>query len=389
MMIERQITRQIIESLKNFPVVGILGPRQVGKTTLAKEILRRHSKAAIYLDLERASDRVKFERAELFLEKHSDTLVILDEVQRMPELFPLMRALVDSKNKNGRFLVLGSASPDLSRQAAESLAGRIYYHHLSPLLMSEVGAKVAKIERLWSRGGYPRSFLAENDEASFRWREAFIQTHLERDIPSLGIHIPVSTLMRFWQMLAHCHGQLWNASRIAGSLGISPPTARHYLDILQDTFMVRQLQPFHPNLGKRLVKSPKIYLCDSGLHHSLLGITSYTTLLGHPAAGSSWEGWVIEQIVNMIPTHWRTYFYRTSAGAELDLVIQPTIGQPLIAVEIKFSLEPRPTKGFWSACDDLNPKAGFVVYPGNETYPLAETIIALPIGEVEKIMSAV
>jgi uncharacterized protein len=388
-MIARQIISQILDSLRNFPVVGILGPRQVGKTTLAREILRNRSGSAIYLDLERASDRGKLERAELFLEKHAGDLVILDEVQRMPELFPLMRALVDSDGRNGRFLVLGSASPDLSRQAAESLAGRIYYHHLDPLLMSEVGAEAATIERLWSRGGYPRSFLAESDIASFRWREAFIQTHLERDIPSLGIHIPASLLMRFWQMLAHCHGQLWNASKIAGSLGVSPPTARHYLDTLQDTFMLRQLQPYHTNTKKRLIKSPKIYLCDSGLLHSLLGIMDYKTLLGHPAAGASWEGWVIQQILSVIPTHWRTYFYRTSAGAECDLIIQPMVGRPVIAVEIKFSLEPRPTRGFWSAFADLNPEAGFVVYPGKEIYPLSEKVSALPATEIRKIISAV
>lgn len=384
-MISRGITERIMESLAEFPSVGIVGARQVGKTTLSKVIANRWQGKVVYLDLERASDLAKLEEAELFLESCSDALVVLDEIQRKPELFPLLRALVDSDPRNGKYLILGSASPDLIRQSSESLAGRIYYYELAPFILSEIGKSDVEITRLWSRGGYPRSFLAASDIRSFRWRESFIQTHLERDIPNLGLRIPATTLFRFWQMIAHSHGQVWNASKIANSLGISSPTVRHYVDILQDTFMIRQLQPFHVNVKKRLVKSPKVYIRDSGILHTMLGLQDSDSLMGHPAAGTSWEGWVIEQVMGMIPSHWKTYFYRTSNGTEIDLIIQPVVSKPVIAVEIKRTLAPVPTRGFWNALSDLQAKTAFVIYPGKDFYPLGESAFALPITDVSQI----
>ncbi|MGD0078028.1 MAG: ATP-binding protein [Sedimentisphaerales bacterium] len=387
-MIERYIKKQVIDSLAKFPVVGILGARQVGKTTLAKMVVAGLSKPAIHLDLERPSDLAKLDEAELYLEQHAGSLVVLDEVQRKPELFPLLRALVDSRRTNGQFLILGSASPAMIRQSSETLAGRIIYHELSPFNLAEVKPETEDINLLWSRGGFPRSFLAKSDEESFSWREAFIQTHLERDIPGLGLRVGVASLHRFWQMLAHCHGQLWNAAKIASSLGISATTVRSYLDLLQDTFMVRRLAPFHSNTKKRLVKSPKIYLRDSGLLHCLLKIQTHDDLLGHPIAGASWEGWVIEQVLDIIPSSWSPFFYRTIAGAELDLFIQRTSPLPPLAIEIKFSLEPKPAKGFWSAISDLQPGKSFVVYPGDEMFPLGNNVYTLPVARLTTLLDA-
>jgi len=386
-MINRKLKAQIEASLRNFPVVGLIGARQVGKTTLAKVISDEWPKKVVYLDIERPSDLAKLDEAELYLEQHSDSMVILDEVQRKADLYPVLRALVDAKKRNGRFLILGSASPELICQSSESLAGRIIYHELSPFSLAEIGATKKNIPKLWCRGGYPRSYLAKSEKDSNQWREAFIQTHLERDIPNLGLRIPASTLKRFWQMLSHCHGQLWNASKIATSLGASATTVRHYLDILQDTFMIRQLQPFHLNIKKRLVKSPKIYLRDSGLLHSLLRIQSREDLLGHPSMGTSWEGWVIEQVLTYTPSSWSTFFYRTSGGAEIDLIIQPAGRRPIIAIEIKYSLDPRPTKGFWSAFSDLKSAKGFVAYPGQEYYPLGKKVFALPVSELDRLVN--
>jgi len=384
-MIKRSLENDILLSLSQFPAVGIIGSRQVGKTTLAMMIAERRSSRAVYLDLERPSDLAKLGDAELYLRSVADSLVLIDEIQRRPDLFPVMRSLIDEQRRPGRFLILGSASPALLKQSSESLAGRIVYHELKPFDLQEVGALPEDLNRLWNRGGYPESFLAESDSASLRWREAFIQTYLERDIPNFGLHIPAVTLRRFWLMLAHCQGQLWNASKIAGSLGVDSKTARGYLDVLEDTFMVRQLQPLHANLKKRLVKSPKIYLRDSGLLHALFGIGTYEQILGHPAAGASWEGWCVEQVLSAVRSSTVAYFYRTSAGAEIDLVLQPPGGESLIAVEVKFTLDPRPTKGFWSALDDLQPARSFVVYPGTEFYPLGANTWALPASQIARI----
>ncbi|MCI0602737.1 ATP-binding protein, partial [bacterium] len=257
-MLKRAIQPVLEKSLTSFPVVGLVGPRQAGKTTLAQALARNTRNNFVFLDLEKPSDLAKLEDPELYLRNFADRLVILDEIQRKPNLFPVLRALVDEFRRNGRFLILGSASPDLLRQSSESLAGRIIYHELSPFTLSEVGFGPVKMKKLWIRGGFPLSFLAKSGDQSFQWREAFLSTFLERDIPQLGFRVPSVTLHRFWKMLAHYHGGLWNGSAIAGSLGVSPPSARHYLDLLNDTYMIRQLHPYFANLGKRLVKSPKV-----------------------------------------------------------------------------------------------------------------------------------
>jgi len=375
-MIIRELQASIQRSLNEFPITGIVGSRQVGKTTLAKAIREHIRKGAIYVDLELPSDRGKLRDPELYLRQFSGELVIIDEIQRMPELFPLLRALVDQDRKTGRFLILGSASPDLIKRASESLAGRIVYHELATLNLRETGSE--SLPKLWLRGGYPDSFLAGSDEQSFAWREAFIKTYLEMDIPQLGLQIPSLQLRRFWTMIAHSHGQLWNASKLADSLGLSAPTIRRYLDILSETFITRQLPPYYANIKKRLVKSPKVYIRDSGLLHALLMIRSLDELQSHPALGSSWEGFVIEQIISTLPGNREFFFYRTSAGAELDLVFLDRKNKP-IAVEVKYSLSPGISKGFRSAFADLACKQGFVVYPGEESYPLAENIFTLPV----------
>jgi len=381
-MVNRTL-KQIIEvSLKQYPVVGILGSRQVGKTTLAKKIERSLSKKPLYLDLELPSDFSRLQEPELYLSQFSDSLVIIDEIQRMPALFPLMRALVDKKKSPGRFLILGSASPDLIRQSSESLAGRIIYYELTPFNLNEVGT--TKFRQLWLRGGYPESYLARDDDKSFSWRESFIKTYLEMDIPQLGVRVPATQLRRFWTMLAHSHGHLWNASQIANSLGITAPTVRHYLDILEDTFIVRQLQPFHGNIKKRITKSPKVYIRDSGLLHALLRNPTLEQLHAHLSVGASWEGFVIEQIIRLIPSSWQYYFFRTNAGAEIDLLLLDKKNR-LMAVEVKYSLSPTITRGFWNAYEDLACRKGFVVYPGDESYPLGKNVFALSIKELVRM----
>jgi predicted AAA+ superfamily ATPase len=380
-MINRQIREHIERSLNQYPVVGILGPRQIGKTTLAKTITEHYTKKVVYLDLELPSDLNKLHDSELYLSQFFDALVIIDEIQRMPSLFPLLRALVDKRRISGRFLILGSASPDLIRHASESLAGRIIYHELSPFHLNETG--YGYVQNLWLRGGFPLSYLAQ-DEESFVWREAFIKTYLEMDIPQLGFKIPSFQLRRFWTMLAHSHGQLWNASHLAKSLGISAPTVRTYLDILEETFVVRRLQPYHINIKKRLIKSPKVYIRDSGLLHALLSIRTLDDLQSHPSVGSSWEGFVIEQIIGFMENSQQVYFYRTNAGAEIDLLLFDRKNRP-IAVEIKYSASPKVEKGYWIAYEDLSCKKGFIVYPGNESYPLGKNVFALPLKDLEII----
>ena len=385
-MIQRQLESKLDAAVGSFPVVGLVGARQTGKTTVAKMLAARLGAKSVYLDLERPSDLAKLGSPELYLEQHADKLVILDEIQRMPELFPLLRALVDDHRRNGRFLLLGSASPDLMRQSSESLAGRITYLELSPLHIGELPS--GDPLRLWSRGGFPPSYLAQSDADSATWRESFVRTYLERDIPMLGIRVPSLTLGRFWQMLAHSHGQMWNGSKIAAGMGVSGTTTRHYLDILENTFIVRQLQPFFPNLKKRVMKSPKVYLRDSGLLHSLLGLRDMEDVLGHPTAGPSWEGWVIEQIIALAPRHWRPYYYRTASGAEIDLVLENPGQRTLMAFEIRLSTAPAPARGFWSALSDLDNAPGFIVCPVKERYPLAENAEVLPVRELDAFFRA-
>ena len=366
MMIKRQIESRLRESLEQFPAVALLGPRQVGKTTLARSLAVAD---AVFLDLERPADLARLQDPETYLGTVVDRLVIIDEVQRLPSLFPVLRTLIDQERRPGRFLLLGSASPALRRQSAESLAGRVEYLELAPFTLDEVGATPENQSRLLLRGGFPQSFLANTEKASLRWRNAFIRTFLEQDLPQLGISIPASQIRRFWQMLAHLHGQLWNASQIAGSLGLTSPTMRRYLDVLADTFMLRILPPYHANLGKRLVKSPKVYLRDSGLLHALLGIDTYDALLAHPIVGASWEGMVIEHLLSHAPEGAQPHFYRTAAGAELDLVIET--GGRLEVFEAKFGLSPTLSKGYHHALADLGVSRGRIVYSGTESYVLA------------------
>lgn len=384
-MISRRILPDIEKALVQFPAVALLGPRQAGKTTLARSVGSSHANS-LYLDLERPSDLAKLADPELFLSRHADQLVVLDEIQRQPDLFPVLRALIDENRRPGRFLLLGSASPQLLRQTSESLAGRISFHELAPFDVSEIKPGHAGLADFWLRGGYPLSWLAESDEASFAWRESFILTHLERDIPAFGIRIPAPTLHRFWQMLAHLHGQMWNASRLASGFGVSAPTVQHYLEILEATYMVRRLPPLHVNSGKRLVKSPKIYLRDSGLLHALLGIRSLDELAGHPVVGPSWEGWVLEQIAQLLSPQWRLSFYRTATGAEMDVVAER--GERRIGFEIKLSSAPSLSKGFWSAMKDLQLEQAYVVAPVETGYPIAEKVEVLPANELAQLCAS-
>jgi len=387
MNVPRFLYSQLLEGLQTFPVVGLVGPRQVGKTSLARELAAQLGTGAVMLDLERPSDLAKLAEPELFLEPLADRLVILDEVQLRPDLFEVLRVLVDAQRRPGRFLILGSAAPALMAQSSETLAGRIEYLELAPLTLTEVSQQSPELSQesdLWCRGGFPDSYLARNDAQSMRWREAFVRSYLERDIPQLGIRVSAATLRRFWLMLAHYHGQLWNASTLAGSLGVSAPSVRHYLDILESTFMVRVLQPYSANLGKRLVKSPKVYLRDSGLLHTLLNLPSRDALLGHTVLGASWEGWVIEQILAQAPVGSRPSFFRTASGNEIDLLLELPGGK-LCAIEIKHSASPKLGKGFVEVLDALELQSGFVIAPVNEPFPLSQRATALPLSHVSTI----
>jgi predicted AAA+ superfamily ATPase len=385
-MITRRIQSQVVASLSRFPVVGLVGARQVGKTTLARKIARGLGEKAIYLDLERPSDLIRLEEPELYLDMHRDKLVILDEIHRKPGLNPLLRSLVDDRRRNGRFLLLGSASPDVIRQSSETLAGRIIYHEMRPLGLADVRATGRTVRRLWLRGGFPLSYLARSDASMSAWLDAFIATHLERDIPAFGSRVPAVSLRRFWQMAAHFHGQIWNGSRIAAGLGLSVPTVRSYLDLLEDTFMVRQLQPYSGNIAKRLVKSPKVYVRDTGILHSLLRIGSTEDLLGHPVVGPSWEGWVIEQVLALAPRAWTPCYYRTSSGAEIDLVLDRGARKPLLAVEIKYAASPSLSRGFWEGLKDLGNVEAAVVCMCRERFPLGRGVTALPVAELPRFI---
>ena len=384
-MIPRQALEIVRARLDQFPAVAVLGPRQAGKTTLAGLISQE--RAGLYLDLENASDREKLTDAAHYLSGHEEGLVIIDEVQRAPELFQTLRVFIDKGRRQGlragRFLLLGSASIDLLRQSGESLAGRIAYVELGPLNVLEVGDEG---EKLWVRGGFPDSFLARNDEASAVWREAFIRTYLERDIPQLGLRIPAETLRRFWTMLAHLQGGILNAAQIARSLAVDGKTVARYLDLLVDLLLVRRLPPFHVNVSKRLVKSPKVYVRDSGIVHALLGLDDRDAVLGHPVAGGSWEGFVLENLLGVAPGRVQSSFYRTTAGAEVDLVLQMP-GGALWAIEIKRSLAPRLDRGFHHAREDLRPDRSFVVCPGIERYPKGDGVEVIGLGELVSLLA--
>jgi len=375
--VDRAITDAITQRLKNIPAVAILGPRQCGKSTLAKKIIEGFDNA-LYLDLELPSDINKLRDPEAFFSLNQNRLICLDEIQRAPELFKVLRGVIDADGRNGQLIILGSASPELIRQSSETLAGRVAYIELTPFLAHELEAakRASALRDLWLRGGYPRSCLSQNVQASFTWRLDFIRTFLERDIPQFGFKIPARKLERFWQMCAHVHGQLLNSSKLGESLGVSHHTIRSYLDILDHTFIMRVLQPYETNLKKRLVKSPKIYIRDSGLLHALLGIETHNDLLGHPVYGTSWEGFVLENIIASLP-RWRPYFYRTAAGTEMDLILEK--GQHRIAVECKASTAPEVTKQFWNALRELNLQKAWIIAPVDEAYSIAPNVTVSPL----------
>jgi predicted AAA+ superfamily ATPase len=385
-MIPRLAHDNLVIALKRSPAVALLGARQVGKTTLAKTLGAALGKPSIYLDLERPSDLAKIQEPELYLRDQRNTLVILDEVQRLPELFPVLRGVIDERIASGetttQFLLLGSASLDVVQGASESLAGRVSYFELSALNLMETHPLETQgqsaVNALWLRGGFPRSLLQPGDESSLDWRQDFIASYLERDIPALGPRIPAESLRRFWTMLAHCQGQPVNGPTLASNLSLSVPTIHRYVDILGDLLLLRSLRPWSENIGKRLVKTPKTYVRDSGLCHALLNIGSLDELLGHPVVGASWEGFVIENLLSVAPRRVTPWFYRTHAGAEMDLVLEVT-PQQRIAIEIKRTLTPKLTKSFTAACADLQPTERYFVHAGEDQYPLAKDVTAMPL----------
>ena len=383
-MIDRLFESQLIDALMDSPAVALLGPRQVGKTTLAQRLSKKtFEKDIVYLDLELDSDLAKLDDAEGYLKRFENHLVIIDEAQRAPELFRVLRGLIDIRKRNGekaaQFLLLGSASRDLLQHTSESLAGRIRFLELTPFSIEEIehekGAK-SDLERLWSRGGYPDSYLARSDDASWEWRINFISTYLERDIPLMGPKVPATRMKRFWTMLAHVHGQQLNLSNLGKSLETSHTTIRNYLDLLTDFYMVRQVPPWSGNTKKRLVKAAKVYIRDSGLLHTLLNVTDMESLLGHPILGASWEGFAIENILSRLSSKWRYSYYRTSAQAELDLVLEGPRNQ-IIAIEIKRSISPKITKGYHFACDDLKATQKIVIHAGADSFPMNGGIEAM------------
>ena len=380
-MIERLLSPLISSALGQFPAVALLGPRQVGKTTLAIELGEKLD--AQYLDLESDQDLIKLEQPELYLADHLDKLVILDEVHRVPRLFPVLRGLIDRARRkgirSGHYLLLGSASPDLLKQSGESLAGRISYFELEPFHVLEVDP--LKLDDLWLRGGFPDSFLAANSSHSLRWRLDFIRTYLERDIPQFGPRIATETLRRFWVMLSHHQGGLLNTAQFARNLGVDVKTIGSYLDLLVDLFLIRRLVPWHANLGKRLIKSPKVYVRDSGIVHALLNIKDKEVLVSHPIVGLSWESFIIENLLSCTQERAQAYFYRSAGGAEIDLLMLWPDGC-LWAIEIKRSLTPKVSRGFHSACEDLEPARKWVVYPGKERYRLAADVEAIPLPDL-------
>ena len=388
-MFQRQALTLVEAALARQSAVALIGPRQVGKTTLAQAVMQ--SRPSIYLDLEAASDREKLSEPALFLRRHADKLVVLDEIHRVPELFQELRGLIDEGRRQGqrygRFLILGSAAIELLRQSGESLAGRIEYVDLTPLHSIEIEPGSESLNRLWLRGGFPDSYLAASDKDSLRLRESFIRTYLERDVPMFGPRIPAQTLERLWMMLAHNQAGLLNASRLAAGLGVSAPTVTGYVDLLADLLLVRRLPPFHTNAGKRLVKSPKVYVRDSGLVHALLGIETLDDLLGHPVAGASWEGSIVESLLAVAPPGSRASFYRTATGVELDLVIELGGRHGLWAIEIKRSLAPKLERGFHVALEDLQPSKTFLVYAGEERYPKAEGVEAIGVRELAELIA--
>ena len=384
-MIDRRLKPRLNFLLHHNPAVALLGPRQSGKTTLALEIAQQQS--SVYLDLEDENDSAKLTNPSQYLEDHESDLVILDEVHRVPEIFQQLRGVIDRGRRrgkaNGRLLLLGSAAMDLLKQSGESLAGRVSYLELGPFDVLEAGA--AATDTLWVRGGFPRSFLAESDDLSLQWRRDFIRTYLERDIPQFGPRIPAETLRRFWTMLAHNQTQMLNAASLARGLAVDGKTVAGYLDLLVDLLVVRRLPAWHRNVGKRLVKSPKVYVRDTGIAHALLGIRDKEVLLGHPVVGQTWESFIIETLITTAPDGTEAHYYRTSNGTEIDLLLALP-NRELWAIEVKRSSAPKIERGFHSACADLKPHKRFVVYAGIDRFPLDKTTDAIGIVELAEML---
>ena len=380
-MLDRWIKKRLKKSISHNPAVALLGARQVGKTTLAKSIAENQD--SIYLDLENAEDIIKLRDPKTFLDAHSDKLVILDEIQCVPDLFTTLRGLIDKNRQTGRdaaqFLLLGSASMDLLRQSSESLAGRISYIEMTDLNILEAGTSKNAIQNLWHRGGYPNSFLTDDDEMAMEWLEDLIKTYLERDIPQMGFQISAVRLRRLWTMLAHLQGEVVNYSKLAANLEIDAKTVTRYIDILTDLLLVRRIEPWRADVKKRLVKSTRYYVRDSGVLHRLLGIGDYDTLLSNPILGKSWEGFVVENIHSVLPCLAETYFYRTAAGAEIDLVVKMP-NSAIWAVEIKYGAAPKIGKHYSQTCNDVGATHKFIVYGGEDEFPIGDDVwmISLP-----------
>ena len=385
-LIKRNIEDFVFQNLKIFPAVALLGPRQCGKSTLAK-MLSGKINSFLYLDLQNPADINKLSDPNLFFEANKEVTICIDEIQLMPELFSVLRSIIDQNRRNGRFILLGSASRELIKQTSESLAGRIGLIELSPFSINEIDHAVDfQIQKFWMRGGYPDSYLSENDDDSKLWRENFIRTYIERDIPQLGFQIPALQLRRMLSMCAHNQAQLLNSSKLGESLGMTHPTIRRYIDLLEQTFILRTLQPYEANVKKRLVKSPKIYIRDSGILHRLLQIDNFNDLMGNPIFGASWEGFVIENILSNL-RDWNPYFYRTATGDEIDLIL--TKGSQILAVECKASSAPQLTKGFWKALEDVQPSHSYVIAPILNTYPIKENVTICGIAEFLEILLAI
>jgi len=365
-MITRDITNQLLKSLTFFPAVGLVGPRQVGKTTLAKQLQQKIQKPSLYLDLELDSDRFRLSRAEWFLEQHLDKCVIIDEVQRMPELFPLLRALIDRKRVPARFILLGSASPDFLRHSAESLAGRIAYFELTPFSINEVGTRMSMSEH-WLRGGFPDASLAPDLDFTWDWHRQFIQSFIERDLRILGIDVNPVLFDRLMRMLGHVHAGQQNITELSNSLAISAPTVTRYLDVLEGSFLIVRLQPWFVNIGKRLTKSPKVYIRDSGLLHYLLHVQDFEQLQSNPRIGASWEGYAIEEIRRAMAGRGQLFYYRTQGGAEVDLLIRTPASRTL-CLEIKYDVKPTPSRGFYQSIEDLKPDAQYIIVPKGDAW---------------------